>query len=262
MVFGRITEAVSDLKETLARVFRDPPSHSLEAGPLLARPCGEPPLSAVSSEPDYRLRADARAACLVNSVSMVEVPVRFEGRLQSEEAWARWAAGAVVFEMPVFAQGSQRRVEVPPLPRRPSCRRIEATGFRTPVRRLREEICPPAAWGGPPSLASPAVRNCLDLALGLPIAVQGQDVQALPRAQWMRYSLQLVKATGENIRNLEMLGVYRIPSKGVVGMRHDARTGSLLLELNRDASGGRRVPFLLARRRDDRTLVSCILEEG
>ena len=262
MVFGRITEAVADLKETLARAFRDPPSHSLEAGPLLARSCGEALLSAASSEPDYLLCADARAACLDNPVSMVEAPMRLEGRLQSEEAWARWAAGAVVLEMPVFAQGAQRREEVPPLPRRPPCRCIEATGFRTSARCFREEIASPAARGGPPSLALPAVRSGLDLALGLPIAIQGQDVQALPRGQWMRYSLQLVKATGENIRNLEMLGVYRIPSKGVVGMRHDAKAGRLLLELNRDASGGTRVPFLLARRKDDRTLVSCILEEG
>lgn len=84
----------------------------------------------------------------------------------------------------------------------------------------------------------------------------------LPRAQWMRYSLQLVKATGDNIRNLELLGLYRIPSRGVVGMSHDAKTGRLLLALNREAVGASRQPFLLARRRDDRTLVSCLLEEG
>lgn len=262
MVFGRFTEAVSDLKETLARVFRDPPSHSLEIGPLLVEPHDEPVLAAVSSEPDYRLSAPSLPVCLAYPVFLVEAPMHFEGRLQAEEAWAHWAAGAKVLEMPVFAQGALRRMEVPSLPSRPACHRVEAANFRTSSRCLREGFARPVAWGGPPTLALPAARSGLDLALSLPIAVQGQDVQTLPKVQWMRYSLQLVKSTGENIRNLEMLGIYQIPSQGVAGMRHDARTGRLLLELNRDAAGGRRVPFLLARRRDDRTLVSCILEEG
>ena len=100
------------------------------------------------------------------------------------------------------------------------------------------------------------------MVMSLPIAIQGQDVQNIPKVQWMRYSLQLVKATGENIRNLDVLGLYKIPSRGVASMRHDAKTGRLLLELSREAAGASRLPFLLARRKDDRTLVSCFLEEG
>ncbi len=262
MVFGRFTEAVSDLKETLARVFRDPPSHGLALGHLLARPHGEPPLLAIAQEPPYHLGASALGVRLGVEAALIEAPMRFQGRLQTEEGWARWASGAKVFEMPVFAQGAQRRVEVPPLPRRPLCHAIQRETFRTLSRSFRDAFLPPPVRGIRPEVALPVVQGGLDLALGLPIAIQGQDVQTLPRAQWMRYSLQLVKATGDNIRNLELLGLYRIPSRGVVGMSHDAKTGRLLLALNREAVGASRQPFLLARRRDDRTLVSCLLEEG
>jgi hypothetical protein len=186
----------------------------------------------------------------------------FQGRIQAEEAWSRWADGATILEMPVFLIGGQRRVEVPPLPRRPDCRRIEVERFRTSGRSHQEIFCRPAVRGGSPELAGAVVRGGLELAMSFPIAIQGQDVQTLPKAQWMRYSLQLVKSTGENIRNLEVLGLYRIPSRGVGGMRHDARSGRLMLELGREAAGASRLPLILARRRDDRTLVSCFLEEG
>jgi len=161
-----------------------------------------------------------------------------------------------------FSIGAHRRVEVPPLPRRPRCGRMEPEAFRTVSRGYREGLASPAVRGGSPELAQAVVRGGLEVAMSLPIAIQGQDVQELPRVQWMRYSLQLVKATGENIRNLDVLGLYRIPSKGVASMRHDAKTGRLLLELDREAAGASRLPFLLARRKDDRTLVSCFLEEG
>lgn len=229
---------------------------------MSARPCGIPPLVAALKSPVYHLGVDSVKIPLETPATLTEVSVRFEGRLLAEEGWAHWAAGAQVFEMPRFGVGGQRRVEVPPLPRRPPCHRVEPEAFRPSSRGFREGFAPPATRGGTPGLPSPAVRGGLEVALGLPIAVQGQDVQTLPRVQWMRYSLQLVKATGENIRNLEVLGLYRIPSKGVAGMRHDAKTGRLLLDLQREAAGASRLPFLLARRRDDRTLVSCFLEEG
>jgi hypothetical protein len=262
MVFGRITEAVSDLKETLRRLFQDPPSHAVQLGPLAIRPRGIAPLAAAPRLPAFQLSVNSVTAPLEVRAILTEAPVRFQGQLRAEAGWARWASGAKVCEMPVFGAGGQHRMEVPPLPRRPPSHRVEAETFRALSRSFREGFAPPRVRGGAPALPLSAVRDGLDVVLGLPIAIQGQDVQTLPKAQWMRYSLQLVKSTGENIRNLEVLGLYRLPSRGVADMRHDAKTGRLLVALNREATGVSRQPFLLARRRDDRTLVSCFLEEG
>ncbi len=262
MVFGKFTDAVSDLKETLRRVFQDPPSHTLNPGRMMVRAEGMPSLTVQSLLPNYQLGVMPVAASLCMCPSLVQEPMTFLGCIQAEEGWAHWAAGARVCAMTPFSIGGHRRVEVPPLPRRPDCRRVEPEAFRTGTRNYREALGRPVVRGGAPELGTALVRGGMDMAMSLPIAIQGQDVQSIPKVQWMRYSLQLVKATGENIRNLDVLGLYQIPSKGVASMRHDAKTGRLLLELGREAAGASRLPFLLARRKDDRTLVSCFLEEG
>lgn len=262
MVFGKFTDAVSDLKETLRRVFQDPPSHALDPGRMQVRPEGVPTLQVRPLLPAYQLAVAPVMASLGLCPTLVQESVTFPGRTQAEEGWAQWAAGAKVCEMTPFAAGGHRRVEVPPLPRRPDCRRVEPGVFRAGTRNYREGLGRPQVRGGSPELGSGVARGGLDMVMSLPIAIQGQDVQNIPKVQWMRYSLQLVKATGENIRNLDVLGLYRIPAKGVASMRHDAKTGRLLLDLGREAAGASRLPFLLARRKDDRTLVSCFLEEG
>ena len=262
MVFGRLTDAVSDLSETLRRVFRDPPSQALDTTMQIPLSRGATALAATGIRPPYEIRMAPVGVSVDLHTVAGAVSTVFQGRIHAEEAWSRWAGGATILEMQVFQTGGQRRVEVPPLPRRSLCRRIEAEHFRTTDRSLQENFSRPAVRGGSPELAKAEARGGLELAMSFPIAIQGQDVQTLPKAQWMRYSLQLVKSTGENIRNLEVLGLYRIPSRGIGGMRHDAKTGRLMLELGREAAGASRLPLILARRRDDRTLVSCFLEEG
>jgi len=96
----------------------------------------------------------------------------------------------------------------------------------------------------------------------LPVAIPGTTWAALPKPLQMRYSLELVKGTGENIRNVEVLGLFTIPDQGVLEMRHDPRSQRLLLKLSGEARGARRRPFLLAKRRTDGALVSCFLEQG
>jgi hypothetical protein len=97
--------------------------------------------------------------------------------------------------------------------------------------------------------------------LRLPIAIAGADFQKLPRALNMRYGFQLVKASGENIRNLDVLGVFSIPTKGVTSLRHDAQTGRILVNLGAEAIGAPRGRFILARKKDDHGFVSCFVEE-
>ncbi|HCZ34037.1 MAG TPA: hypothetical protein DHV93_11660, partial [Holophagaceae bacterium] len=104
-------------------------------------------------------------------------------------------------------------------------------------------------------------RSGLETMLTLAVPFQGEDVHRLPKGLWMRYSLQLVRGTGENVRNLEVLGLFRIPRKGVADLRHDARQGRILLRLEPAALAAARSPFVLARRKDDGALVSCFVED-
>lgn len=88
------------------------------------------------------------------------------------------------------------------------------------------------------------------------------DPDRLPKALMMRYNLQLVRATGENIRNLELVGVFRIPSKGTEQVHHDPATGRLMVTLGPAAAGARLAPFVLARRKSDASIVCCFVEES
>lgn len=261
-MFGRLSDAVSDFSETLRRLFRDPDTHTLD--PMVHPPQvgAVSPLTTESITPPYALCPLPKAAQFTLLAFATPVPTRFEGSLKAENAWASWAAGAKICQMAIFGKSGGLRVDIPPLPRRASSLRKEAEAFLAATRSLREPFSCPAVRGGSPELGSAVARKGLELALGLPIAFLGQDVQTLPRPLWMRYSLQLVKTTGENIRTLDVLGIYRIPSKGVASMRHDPTSGKLFLEMTPEAAQAPRLPFLLARRKVDRSLVSCFLEEG
>jgi hypothetical protein len=121
---------------------------------------------------------------------------------------------------------------------------------------------PPGARRWVPELAAPRTFRGLDRVLELPVAVTGEDLGKVSKALWMRYTLQLVRATGENIRNLEVIGLYRIPVKGTRQLHHDPATGRLLVTLGPEASGAARAPFILARRRNDASIVFCFVEEA
>jgi hypothetical protein len=96
--------------------------------------------------------------------------------------------------------------------------------------------------------------------LSMPVPFQGESIQRLPKGLWMRYSFELVRRTGENVRNLEVLGLYHIPRKGVTDLRHDQKSSRILLRLEASALKAARAPFILARRKDDGALVSCFVE--
>ncbi len=259
---GRLKGAVSDVAETLRRVFSDPPCHHLDTA-LDAFGIGSlEPFEGRSLAPEALCHAVLASADLGLSAGLGSEPTAFQARVQVDEAFVQWAAGARICEMEVFGAASGVRSEIPPLPRRAQVRSSPPEGFRGRSRGGMASISAPRGFRADPTLADPRVHRDLELALGLPMAVPGEDLQKLPRPIWMRYTLQIVKATGENIRNLDVLGIYRIPSKGVTGLRHDARSGRLVIQLGPAAAGARRTPFMLARRKDDRTIVSCYLEGG
>lgn len=261
-MLGKVRDAVADAAETLRRVFSDPPVREAKAGGFpvqahagaapVAIPCpGLEPLAAV----------DRAMPQLVEEAHLRDLEP-FRANLCTEDGWARWGAEATVVRMAPLTPGAAERVAVPPLPARAEVRgRVEAPA-RPEVRRAAEAIAPPGARRVTPTLAGGGARPGLEAVLQLPVPVQGEDIQRLPKGLWMRYSLQMVRATGENVRNLEVLGLYHLPRRGVADLRHDGRRGRILVRLESEAVKAPRVPFILARRKDDGALLSCYLEES
>ena len=140
-------------------------------------------------------------------------------------------------------------------------RREPVAAFSTRSRSGWAPLALPGSRQARPELASPKSHRGLEQVLNLPVAVTGEDIKQISKALWMRYTLQMVRSTGQNIRNLEVLGLYMIPSKGTRQVRHDPATGRLLVNLGPEAVGSRKAPFILARQKDDQSVVCCFVEE-
>ena len=63
-------------------------------------------------------------------------------------------------------------------------------------------------------------------------------------------------------RNLEVIGLYRIPAKGTRELHHDPATGRLMVTLGPEAAGAQRSLFILARRKNDASIVFSFVEEA
>jgi len=261
MVLGRFKDAVTDVAETIRRAFQDPPCRAIATPIVRPGTDGVRPLEAHSCAVAHGFEPGIGAAALAFPARILEPPMRLETQLCEERAWDTWAAGAKVFLMPVFRTGPSGRVTVPALPRAAAVRTLNLPAFRAPSRAIREVFRAPAVLARPLRLSVPRVRRDVEAMLALPIAIPGEDFQRLPKVLNMRYTFQLVKATGENIRNLDVLGIYLVPDQGVTSLRHDARTGRILVNLGPAALGAPRRRFLLARKKDDRGFVSCFVED-
>jgi hypothetical protein len=261
-MLSRLGEAVKDAAETLRRAFQDHPVHGVALNlPSHPRDAFEG-LSAPVRSGLEALAATPGGLGTLPTATLREGSPRLEARLQVEAAFGNWSSGAKLAEMPVFRAERCARLEVPALPKAPKVSAFAAGAFPTGIRKGLEALQSPTARGLPLSLGEVGSRRGLDLALRLPLAVEGLDLREAPRALQMRYGMLAVKATGENVRNLELLGRYLIPRKGVRELRHDARTGRLLVLLGPEAAGARKDPLLLARRKDDQSLLTTFLEEG
>ena len=253
-------DAMSDMAETIRRVFKDPPARTVDMALL-------PPLGRSIPFPSTRAIAPPTRF----EPSLVEVPplaatagsvdFHWEARLHAEEGWGTWAAGATVISPPLFRPEKTARLEVPALPRKARVREQAPHAFRTRAMAglqalpgIGTETC---AW----ALPAPRSFRALEFALALPVAFTGEDMTKISKALWMRYTLKLVRETGENIRNLEMLGLYRIPSRGTRQVDHQAATGRLLVFLGPEAEGAPKAPFILARKKDDASVVCCFVED-
>ena len=262
MVAARFKEAMADLAETIRRVFQPPAARPVP----LAWPFPEPgrvaPLEAAPGQPFAPCAAAAVAAELLRPAPPAAVALAWAPRVEGEPGLADWNAGVRTCAPPMLRSEGCARVEVPALPRRPGIRRERPAGFAARPRSGWAGPEPPAVRRGLQSLGGFRVFPGLQAVLGQPMAVVGEDLGRLPKALLMRYNLQLVRATGENIRNLEVVGLYRIPAKGTEQVRPDPATGRLLVTLGPAAAGARLAPFILARRKTDASIVCCFVEES
>ena len=261
-MFSRLGDAMKDVAETLRRVYQDPPAREVPLR-LTAQPrrpfAGLEPLAKPGLAAFAPLIGGQR---LQPETALKLAAVALEARLMGQEAWASWASGARVAVMMVFESQGTGRLEVPSLPRRPKVGAIAAQPFSSRSRLAFDRVATPPSRVQELGLGIPSVRKALELALGMPVAIAGEDLRTAPKPLQMRCSLQLVKATGENVRNLDLLGRYLIPRKGVKELRHDAASGRLMVLLGPEAAGSGQALLLIARRKDDRGLITCFAEES
>jgi hypothetical protein len=262
MAGGRLKEAMTDLAETIRRVFQPPAARPVPLALAGSEPGRMRPLEVVAGPSFEPCAATPAGADLFQSAVPGSVPVAWTPQVGGEPGLADWATGVRACTLAVFASGGCSRVEVPPLPRRPGTRRERPAEFAARARSGWTRPEPPAVRRGHQPLAGFRVHGGLPVMLGLPMAVVGEHPDRLPKALMMRYNLQLVRATGENIRNLEVIGIYRIPAKGTEQIHHDPATGRLMVTLGPAAAGSRLAPFVLARRKTDASIVCCFVEES
>jgi hypothetical protein len=253
---------MSDLAETIRRVFQAPPSHPVSVGWVPPSPGQVQALGTSVGQPFVPCAAGARQGGLLGAVPAVAAALGFAPAVSGEPGWAAWETGAKVCALSMFRPEKCARLEVPALPRRATARQGPAGTLAARARSGWEGLPAPGARPGFQPLEPPRGRRGLDQVLGLPVAVTGEDLGKVSRTLWMRYTLQLVRATGENIRNLEVIGLYQIPVKGTRELHHDPATGRLMVTLTAEASGARRAPFILARGKTDGSIVFCFVEEA
>ena len=284
-MFGKVREVMADAAETLRRAYSGLAVVDVAPERFRARGHGSPLLDIQPRAGLESLGASALASRLLGDqpvpIRQMEVP---RAVLHAESGWASWDAGAEVVRMAPLAARLSQPLALPTLPERvpvhggvealgrPVARRLTHALPGTSIRRLAEPLTRPATRTLDPGLPAPAtrtadsrlqapaVRRSLEAALAFPVPIQAEDIQHLAKGLWMRYSLQLVRGTGENVRNLEVLGLFRIPRKGVAELHHDPRQGRILVRFEPTAVGAPRIPFILARRKDDGALVSCFVE--
>jgi hypothetical protein len=262
MAGARLKEAMSDLAETIRRVFQAPASHGVPVAVAVPCPGRIPPLAAAVRMPFVAATAMAVREDLLQAGAPVAVPLAWTAAVAGEPGWAAWETGARTCALPLFQAEQCARLEVPALPRRVGTRRQEPGFAAARSRSGWSGFPPPGTRAFGLGLGPVRTYRGLERMLTLPVGFQGEDLARISKALWMRYTLQMVRNTGENIRNLEVLGLYRIPAKGTRQVQHDRATGRLLVALGPEAAGAPRALFILARRKSDASTVCCFVEEA
>jgi hypothetical protein len=260
-MFGRVKDAMADAAETLRRAFAGLTVVEVAPEPFFPKSHGSVVLGVEGRLGLDPLVAACREMPLLKEAVEGQTLEPFQAEVRGESGWARWGGEAEVVRMMPLTGGQATRMAVPPLPRKAQVLgRIEPPA-RPATRRWTESILPPGARRMEPGLDSVVAKAGLDTMLSMAVPILAENIHQLPKGLWMRYSLQLVRGTGENVRNLEVIGLFRIPRNGVADLRHDPTLSRILVRLEPSAVRAPRAPFILARRKDDGALVSCYVED-
>ncbi len=260
-MFGRVKDAMADATETLRRAFTGLKVTQVTPEPFLSKSHGSVALAVEQRpglEPPVTMR---REMSLLKEAVQGQTLQPFPCHLMQEAGWAKWGAEAEVLHMTPLEKGRAARITVPPLPRKARVLGRVEPPLRPSVRRIADPVQAPAARRLDPDLGEGCAVEGQEAMLSLAVPIRAEDIQRLPKGLWMRYSLQMVRGTGENVRNLEVMGLFRLPRKGVADLRHDPAQGRILVRLEAAAIKSPRAPFILARRKDDGTLLSCFVED-
>lgn len=260
-MLGKAKEALGDVADALRKLFTDPKVTTLTASEIPAQVQAGTLLEVRTQSLLEPPVATERVADLFQAGPTVGTLAPLEARLQSEQGWEAWGAESRALDCPLFGAGRGTQLDVPPLPKGARVMPLREP-FRSPgVQRQDLQV----DVGRPRSLEAGrafevGTRTDLDAAMLRPFIFEGEKLGELPKGLWMRYSLALVKATGENVRNLEVVGLYRLPRKGVGELKPDAQ-GRLWVQLSPEAVKAKRAAFMLARRKDDQAYLSAFVED-
>ncbi len=256
----RVRGAMADAAETLRQAFAGLKVQELVPQPLRAGSHAWGDLQAEARAGLEVPDAPIQEAVLLKEIVQERCLPPIEARVVTEAGWQQGPGSVEAARMTVLEPGRATSLAVPPLPRARAAQGPLEALARPGLRRLNETLPRPGWRRLEVGLGAVPARPGLPLLLTLPLPIRGEAIHRLPKGLWMRYSLELVRATGENVRNLEVLGLYQLPRKGVTDLRHDPRTASILVRLEPAALRASRAPFILARRKDDGALVSCFVE--
>lgn len=265
-MLGRIKDAVEDVAETIKRAFSGPKVHS--ASSFFIR---EPESKTVTW-----LMADAKVAGLLSTPDIVPLPLFVSASTNSHnmkfvtqsfsETGEVFKADAVLVSISLVWSGVVVSADIPGM-NSPAMKRLEETYAVIPpkphaIPQAQIGIKYGKTYSINTQMKEPECYKSLERALLVPIHVKSEDLEGISRALLMRYGLQLVKETGENIKNLEIIGLYKIPKKGLKSVKHDAASGTLKIIAGADAQNSQNCIVLVARKKSNSAIVSCMLDDS
>jgi hypothetical protein len=262
-LLGKIKETVGDVAETIKRAFAGP---KVFTAPQLF--LAEPKCSSAAHFTANAIAAQmlgcngAIAAPLLISAALVEASIQFEARAMSETGEG-FSAGAKLVNIELQWPRKTTSAEIQRM-NSPATKGIamDNSGFKTECRAL-----PPFSLDQGKILRCRLLPNAAlayssaKAAFSRPMSIRSENIEKTPKPLMMRYMLKLVKESGENIRNLEIIGIYRVPKKGVQNVKHDGSTGALKIMVGAEAQISAPSKLILANNKNTRTKVSCMFDE-
>jgi hypothetical protein len=109
-------------------------------------------------------------------------------------------------------------------------------------------------------IAAPSCIASTGRAFMEPIGIKSKDLASVPKSIWMRYTMRLVKETGENVKNLQIIGLYSIPKNGVKSIAHSASDGGIQILVSAEAVDSKHCTLVVARKKSDNATISYIMD--